>query len=79
MATVTLGRDGMGADFSEDDFDAWVAFVSANIADRCGFDVDVEEAGERDVQVDLITNCDSDDKEIIRDAIRSLWDTFCAR
>ena len=75
-ATITLGRDGMGEQADEADFDAWVSYVCAHIDEATGLDVDVEVRGARDVQDDAITGMD--DRQPIHDAIQSLWDAFCA-
>ena len=82
-ATLTLGRDGMGGESDEADFDAWVAYVSAHIDEATGLDVTVDTRGKRDVQDDRIraTSDDpanSDDAQTIRDALVTLWDAFCA-
>ena len=74
---LILGRDGMGADADEADFDAWVAFVCARIDVMTGLDVTVEYRGARDVQDDCII-ADDADRQTIHDAIQLLWDAFCA-
>jgi hypothetical protein len=77
-ATLILGRDGMGALATEEDFDAWVSFVAGEIDSATGLDVAVETRGARDVQDDEIRGC-LGDAQPIRDALVSLWDEFCDR
>jgi hypothetical protein len=76
-ATLTLGRDGMGHDATEDDFDSWVGFVAENIDSRTGLDVAVEVRSPRDVQDDAIQGSDAA-LEIIREAKATLWNEWCA-
>lgn len=77
MATVTLGRDGMGANATNADFESWVAFVSARIDAACGFEVSVKCHGRRDVQTDAFTG-DDVQCETMREAVASLWNQWCA-
>jgi hypothetical protein len=74
-ATVILGRDGMGAFASEDDFLAWVNYVCEHIDAAAGLDVLVETRDHRDVQTDAIW---SDEESEIRDALITLWEEFCS-
>jgi hypothetical protein len=84
--TLTLGRDGMGAEADEADFDAWCAYVSARIDEASGCDVTVDERGARDVQEDAIrctrhltaggTSYHAEDA--VRDALITMWEEFCA-
>jgi hypothetical protein len=75
-ATITLGRDGMGSQADEADFDAWVTYVCEHIDEATGLDVDVEVRRLGDVQNDAVTG--TDDRQLIHDAVRYLWDVFCA-
>jgi hypothetical protein len=75
QARVVLGRDGMGDDADESDFDAYCAHISAHIDERCGFAVEVEIAEKRDVQSNRVF---ADDAQRVRDALTTLWDEFCA-
>lgn len=74
-ATLTLGREGMGADATEEDYARWVAFVNERIDTVCGFIVDVETRPVRSVQNDCATG---DDIETVLAAKESLWETFCS-
>jgi hypothetical protein len=76
-ATLTLGRDGMGPEADEADFDAWTTYVCEHIDEATGLDVAVEIRGERDVQDDHIV-ADDDDRESIENALVTLWEAFCA-
>jgi hypothetical protein len=75
-AGIVLGRDGLG-DASEADFDSWVSYVSANIDERAGFEVEVDTRGERDVQSDEITGND-EQRETIGETVAALWEDWCA-
>lgn len=78
MNELTLGRSGMGSD-SEEEFDAWVAFVMDNIDEATGLDVAVKAAGVRDIQNDVIISDDEGAKEVIKEVIQTLWDQFCSK
>jgi hypothetical protein len=87
MIKLTLTAYNMG-DVTEEDFDAWARYVAARIDDMTGLDVDVDQGpftGERGVLFDdMIDHGDEDhetctqNEEIIQDALRDLWDSFCA-
>lgn len=77
MLKVTLGRDGMGGS-SEADFDAWVAYVCAGIDGATGLSVDVDARVTRDVQTDDISADNEEDEQTVREALRTLWDEWCA-
>jgi hypothetical protein len=74
-AALVLGRDGMGPDADEADFDAWTTYVCERIDAATGLDVAVEIRGKRDVQDNGYR---ADDPDALRDAVNSLWDDFCA-
>jgi hypothetical protein len=76
--TLLLGRDGIGDGADEDNFQSWVAYVCARIDERCGFEVDVDTRGQRDVQSDDIRGGTDEQREAIADAKRSLWDEWCS-
>lgn len=79
--TITLGRDGMGDDASESDFQAWVAYVVKHIehlGNMTGFDCVVEEHRQGDAQETRIDADDDVDDKAIWDEIESLWADFCA-
>lgn len=76
---LILGRDGMGADATEADFDAWVSFVCDHIDDACGFEVDVDYRHRREVQSDVIVRAGDDETiRVIWEAKQALWDRWCA-
>jgi hypothetical protein len=77
MATLVLGRDGMGASEAAD-FDLWVSFVCEHIDERVGFEVDVEERGKHDVQSDDIRTATDEEREVILTAKELLWADWCA-
>ncbi len=78
-ATLVLGRDGMGAEATEEDFDAWVAYVCANIDAVCGFDVTVETVPPKaGGQWDDIRGGDQGEREDIQRAKEQLWERWCA-
>jgi hypothetical protein len=74
--TLILGRDGMGAEMTEDDFEKWDVFVSERIDKACGFEVDVVLRGKRDIQTDRIEGTD-EQRETIHEAKQSLWEQWC--
>jgi hypothetical protein len=71
---VTLGRDGMGPDATEEDFLDWVSHVSEAFE---GSDVEVELRGTHEVQSKLyesqLCTCDEELYSIVQD----LWDDWC--
>lgn len=78
-ALVVLGRDGMGPEADESDFLAYVRYVSDRIDEACGFAVDVETRGPRDVQENAVRGlCDDDVEHTVRVALERLWESFCA-
>lgn len=76
--TVVLGRDGMGPESDEADYDAWVSYVADRIDKRSGLDVTVEESNPRDVQIDQYSSDVDGNDEIVAEAISALWEEFCA-
>lgn len=76
-ATVWLSSDGMGDEATEADYDSYVAYVSARIDERCGFEVDLnaEDWGRPCLQR---TTGDSDDRETADRVVQDLWDEWCA-
>jgi len=85
--TLTMGRDGMGGDTSEEDFDAWTTYVCDRIDDASGCDVTVEIRGRRDVQEDCIRGGNEQmpgcqigytGNAAVHDAVQRLWEAFCA-
>ena len=75
--TIVLGRDGMGSEADEADFDAWVAYVERRIPELTSVDVTVEERGSRDVQEDAIRVDDTIDASDVRSVLTRLWEDFC--
>lgn len=79
-ASVTLGRDGMGAEATEADYDAWVDYVCDHIDEKCGFEVEVERVhNPRDAQDNRIQadGYGAGDSQTVRDALADLWVDFC--
>jgi hypothetical protein len=77
-ATLIMGRDGMGPESDEADFEAWVDYVSERIDERSGCDVTIEIRGSRDVQDDKISADSEEGARSINDAKQAIWDEFCA-
>lgn len=77
MPRLVLGREGMGEQGTEDDFDRWVDFVCDRIDEACGFEVDVDTCRRGESQKDRIEGEDSE-REIIERATERLWDRWCA-
>jgi hypothetical protein len=75
-ASITLGRDGMGDDATEADFESYVAFVVDEIDEACGFPVEVTVRGPRDVQGNSYRGDTQDDVDAVRDACQLLWDRW---
>lgn len=78
MPTLVLGRDGMGENATETDFDAWTAFVCAHIDEACGFEVGVETRQSRDVQTDKVVGADEDQRTTVKEACGRLWERWCS-
>jgi hypothetical protein len=77
---VTLGRDGMGASPTPDDFEGWVTYAREHLDAACGLPVETIAVGEhqpRDVQKDLVRYWEDDVCETIRDALAELWERWC--
>jgi hypothetical protein len=82
QAHVELGRDGMGDDADEADFEAWMTYVADKIDDATGMCVTVSARRRGDVQTNAVsTQLDRDDEPEIgrlERALESLWEAFCA-
>lgn len=76
--TLVLGRDGMGADATESDFEAWVAYVCDRMDSRVGFGVDIQERGPRDIQSDAIESGSEAQQSAVAEAKAALWHDWCA-
>jgi hypothetical protein len=74
---VVLGRDGMGNDADESDFDAWVAYVCDRIDTACGFAAEVESRVGIEVQSDRYYGTD-EQRATLREAVASLWNAWCS-
>lgn len=80
--TATLHADGMGEGATEADYDGWVAYVCDRIDEESGHEVSVRAerygvAGDDTVTTDDRGD-DSEVREAVREALRSLWDSWCA-
>ena|SRR6185436_2848785 len=79
IATVKLTAYNMGDDATEKDFDAWVAYVSEELPERCGCRVDVDafpfRGGPAD---DRIVAGDEDLQDFLAEELRYLWADWCA-
>lgn len=79
IATVRLGRDGMGEQATEEDYDSYVDLVCERIDDLCGFEVNVEVPATREVQATRITGYDSEsERQTVSDALVTLWEAWCS-
>lgn len=60
------------------DFGFWCDFVTANIDEACGFEVDVDayRFGENPGR-DCVLGATNDQEDTIREALMGLWDGFC--
>jgi hypothetical protein len=76
---LVLGRDGMGADATEEDFDRWVSYVTDHIDKMCSFGVEVERTGQGDVQNDRVSGYDGtgEERATVLGATEQLWDRWC--
>lgn len=79
--TVTLRSGDTGLD-SEEEYDAWTSYVTAKIDERAGLYVELDakpfSAGGSD---SVVTDDRGDDEELVervREALRGLWDDWCA-
>lgn len=78
--TVTLTAYNMGEAISgEADFDAWRTFVDEHIDEVCRFTVNVDSHPFADGPAeDTITGASDAGESVIRDALETLWERFCA-
>jgi hypothetical protein len=76
---IILHADGLGEDATEADFDAWAAFVDAEIDKRCGFDVTVEQARFGVADRDQIRHTTDAQEQVIREALIEIWNDWCAQ
>ena len=74
---IVLHSGDMG-DATEADFDRWTAFVISRLADRCGFEVEVDAARFGEAGDDVPRWCDDDQRTVIREVLHDLWDEWCA-
>jgi hypothetical protein len=80
LPTLTLGRDGLGADADEDAFQNWAAFVAENIDETAGFPVYVAIRPRRGggAQSDSVTDATDEQRAAVIDAKQTLWLAWCA-
>lgn len=75
-ATIKLSSYNMG-DVTEEDFDAWAAYVAEHIDEMCGFDVRVDQFrfGSSDNSGDDLIEADAEEQRTtIEEAVREMWD-----
>ncbi len=77
-ATVTLTSYNMGGEATAADYDAWVRYVNEHIDERAGFTVQVDADRFGTAGDDRISDADDAQREEIKEALRSLWDSWCA-
>jgi len=78
MVKLILGRDGMGSEFINNDFEHWVGYISDRIDEKCGFPVEVSERSEHDVQDDKILNASDEERETVEEVKQFLWNLWCS-
>lgn len=82
IPSVILTAYNLGQDATEKDFNQWVSYVSGKITELCGFTVEVDSfsfTGKNSGGPnDDIYNASDEQKVIIQDALRELWDIGCA-
>lgn len=76
---VILGRDGMGDNATETDFENYANFICTNIDSKVGKFVDVYIAGKEDVQENQIRCSDSELKQTVENILQDLWNEWCAQ
>lgn len=74
---VVLGSAGLGSDETEAGYAEWVQYVCEHIDARTGFWTEVDASPFRDGASDRFYGTD-EQIETMREAIRSLWDDWCA-
>lgn len=76
---VTLTAYNMGPDATEADFDNWAAFVAERIDAACGFECEIDQAGfVGGPSRDVVADATDEQEETVREALRSIWDDWCA-
>jgi len=76
--TVTLTAYNMG-DVNEQDYTMWIDYVSDRIDAAAGFEVGVDAAPFRGgPDADQINYATEAQRDAITEALRSLWDSWCA-
>lgn len=82
MIRVTLSSYNLGNDATPDDFDAWCAYVSDNLATRCGIVPDAIEVDSYlfgEAAKDRVRGGTEDQRLAIQHVLAyDLWDTFCS-
>jgi hypothetical protein len=80
-AGVTLTSNNMGGNATSPDFDAWIEYVRAHLAETIGepsdfVSVDSFPFGNGPAQDDVRGSATA--RDTVREALHSLWDSFCA-
>ena len=73
---IILSAANMG-NVDEADFDLWAAYVAEKIDDLTGLSVDVDQARFGDGSPDEVRGAEPDERETVREAMHSLWESFC--
>lgn len=76
MPSIVLTSYDTGFE-SESDFDAWTDFVCSHIDEKCGFEVDIDLRSFGRGTGDTYLGSEGE-VETMREAMRDLWDGFCA-
>jgi hypothetical protein len=77
-ATVVLTSANMGEKADQADFYAWHAYVARKIDEMSGADVTVEMAPYGQGGDEDKVEADDDCEDAVKEALRTLWDDFCA-
>ena len=76
--SITLTSYNMGDNATEADYDSFIAYVCDGIDALCGFEVEVDSSPfGRGPASDAFDGTD-EQIETMRDAMRDLWDSWCA-
>ena len=79
---ITLSAANMGPESTEEDFDAWTAYVNEHIDEALGITTEVEQAGftgRTAIAEDVISGATEEQAEAIRGWLSvNGWEAFCA-
>jgi hypothetical protein len=77
--TLILGREPMGPNATENDYDAWVAYVVAHLGETCGFDVEVIRRPDgTGLQTNDIRGGTDSERYEMAVALHNVWHQWCS-